>query len=554
MDKIDPVKLSLIWESAVSIPQEVANVIGTTGYSDLLREGQDYSAALFNREGELISQGLNTPGHLGSMPYLMKEILRNKFFPLDVWKPSTIVCTNDPYLGAGHLPDLTMVMPAFVDSYLAGFAAVTIHLVDIGGISPGSISANASNIFQEGLQIPLVKLMENSQLNADLIKIIKQNSRMPELVEGDINAAIAALFYGARRFQELVRTYGARVIERYFEEIIQRSENYTREVIGKLPPIEGSFEDHMDDYGRGTKPIKIKVTVKKEGTDLVFDFTGTDPQVDRAINSTLSYTRAYVITAAKAFINPDLPQNSGSLRPIKIHAPEGSFVNPKPPAPVAARAMSCHRIFDVLLGALHVLFPDKVCGAAGGCEYFSFSGFNTRTQKRFAATETIYGGLGARVTKDGINSIAFPNNLANIPIEVLETRAPYVIERYELIQDSGGDGKYRGGLGARRDYRLFGDCRLVYKADRHTSRPWGAVGGKEGVRGKTLLIRNGKEEELHPKDEYDLKAGDFISIQTPSGGGSGKPEAREASRIIDDLKNEYISKEKAETIYRFEKP
>ncbi len=550
--KIDPVTLEVLRNAFAGIAEEMnANLI-RTGYSPSIKERRDCSSALFDPHGRMIAQAESIPVHLGAMPFSVRAV-RERF---SEFKPGDTVVLNDPFTGGAHLPDITFVTPIFHAGELIAFAANRAHHADIGGKTPGSVASDSTDIFQEGLRIPPVKLWQGGELNEDLMRILLSNVRTPEERIGDLRAQKAANETGRRRLLELVERCGAEVIAAAIEEIMDYSERRMRAEIDALPDGTYTSEDFLDNDGINTERVRIKVLVEIAGDRLTVDFSGSSPQVDGPINAVYAVTASAVYYAVRALTDPDIPPNDGCYRPIEIIAPSSSVVNASPPAAVVGGNLeTSQRIVDVLIRALSGAVPEKAIGACQGTmNNFTLGGIDPRSGKPYTVYETIGGGFGARASKDGIDGIhSHMTNTLNTPVEALEIAYPLRIERYELLPDSGGPGRYRGGLGIRRDIRVIehkGQLSLL--TERRTTQPYGVFGGKPGSPGADYVIIAGEERRIPGKTVTVLQPGWVISIRTPGGGGYGPPTERSRELIRRDYREGRISAEHAIEHYGFD--
>jgi N-methylhydantoinase B len=549
MSKIDSITLGVIWGALRSITQEMGAALKKTAHSLAVREAFDFSVGLFDDKGLLVAQGDFSPGHLGAMPFAVKHVLSE--YAAEEMKPGDIVFVNDAYVGSGHLPDFFCVAPIFHKNELIAFGVNFAHQVDVGGTVPGSQAIeNVYDHFAEGIRIPPIKLFKVGKLDKDVLKLILANVRLPETVEADLMAQVNANRVGEKRVSALVGTYGVPVVQQCMAEIIERSEKATREEIKKIPDGHYSFTDYFDDYGRDTEPIKVHVEITVDASDITFDFTGSSPQISGALNSVLNYTYAYAFFAVKCLTDPTIPQNEGTIRPVKVVAPEGSFFNPKFPAPVGGRAIVNQRIYEAVMGALSQAVPDRVLTAASSWANPNFGGFNPRTGKNFVSYEIAVGGFGARSNKDGCEALASAFNISNVPVEIFEAKVPLFIERFEIVKDSSGAGRYRGGSGIRRDIRILEDnIHFSNLTDRHHFPAFGLFGGKPGAKGMTLLNPGPDQKVLHSKGSYLLKSEDVICEILNGAGGYGDPLERDIAAVWKDVIGEYVSIEKAREEY-----
>ncbi|NQU15020.1 MAG: hydantoinase B/oxoprolinase family protein [Desulfobacteraceae bacterium] len=549
MIEIDPITLGVVWGGVRSVAEEMGATLKKTAYSLAVREAEDFSVGLFDEKGRLIAQGDFSPGHLGSMPFVVKHVISE--YPPEEMKPGDVIILNDSYLGSGHYPDCFCVAPIFHQNKLVAFAVNCAHHVDVGGGAPGSQAVeNVNDVFQEGIRILPVKLVKEGEIQEDVLKLITGNVRVPDVVKGDLMAQANANRVGERRLSSLIETYGLGVVKDCMDVIISRSEEAIRAAIEKIPDGSYTFTDYFDDSGRDTSPIKVHVTVEVKGSDIIIDFSGSSPQTRSALNSVLNYTYAYCFFAIKCLTDPYIPQNEGCIRPIKVVAPEGSFFNPRFPTAVGGRAIVNQRLFEVVMGALSQAIPDKVITAASHWANPNFGGFNSRTGKHFVCYEIVVGGFGARSNKDGCEAMVSAFNISNIPVEVFETNYPLRIERFEIVQDSAGSGQYRGGCAIRRDVRVLeNDIQFSNLTDRQRYPPFGLFGGKAGSTGITILNPGSNEQVLHSKGCYELKSGDLVSQILAGAGGYGDPFERDAKAVHLDVISQYVSVEEAREKY-----
>lgn len=550
----DPLDVAVIWGRLAAISEQIAEALQRTAYSDQVREGGDYSTAVFDAAGRMLAQANRSPAHLGAMPGAVRNMLAA--YPAQTLGPGDVVILNDPYLGSGHLPDLFAMSPAFLDGRLVGFVASCVHLTDVGGPAPGSQSVvGVTELVAEGLRFPPTLLYRRGEPVAELFRLIEGNVRVPDAVLGDIRAQRAALHVGAAHLAELHARRGSGVVDAVAEEILQRSEQAVRRDLEAIPDCTVSFVDHVDDCGPATEPIRMEVTVTIAGGEITFDFTGTGPQTRSSLNCTLSYVSAYCYWATKAITTGDtIPQNEGQIRPVKIVAAPGSFFNPVLPAAFGGRALMNQRIVELLFGALAQVIPERVCAASGQWVNPIFGGIDPQTGDPFIFYDYVMAGVGARNAQDGLDAMSPVVAVENIPIEAQEARNPIIVERYELIADSGGAGRHRGGLGVRKDVRMLGDevvlCNLT---DRHAFHPYGLNGGGPGTLGEIVLNpdRPGARR-LHSKETVPLARGDLVSFRCSGSGGFGPPSQREREAVLRDVREGVVSAESAQADYGVE--
>ena len=546
---VDPVTLGVIWGALQSIAVEIGTTVHRTAYSEQAREGQDFSVAVFDADGRMVAQGPYSPGHMGAMSFAVRNALAAH--PLETLRPGDVIVLNDPLLGSGHLPDFFITQPVFHDGSLVGFVVNILHHTDVGGQRPGSQGVEGVfDYFQEGLRIPPTKVWQEYREHEGIVAIIAANTRVPDKVLGDLRAQRGALRVGERRFQDLAARYGPDVLAAAMDAIVARTETNMRAAIRAIPDGVYPFEDFMDDYGPGTEPLRVAVTVTVAGDSMAIDYEGSSPQTASGMNSYINYTRSYSYAAVKCLADPLGPMNEGALRPISVKAPEGSFLNPRPPAGGGPRAIICYRTFESVLGALAPALPDRVSAAASHMANPTFGGWDRARKRRFVAYELVLSGTGARATKDGCEAMAWAFNASNIPVEAQEANQPMVVERFELIGDSGGPGTFRGGCGIRRDLRLLADeGKLTNLSDRQKFAPYGLAGAKPGTLGRTVLNPGPGEQVVHGKQSREFAYGDVISFQQSGAGGYGDPLARDPHRVLEDVLDDYVSVESARAEY-----
>jgi N-methylhydantoinase B len=546
---VDPITLGVVWGALQSIAVEIGTTVHRTAYSEQAREGQDFSVAVFDASGRMVAQGPYSPGHMGAMSFAVRNALAAH--PVETLEAGDAILLNDPLLGSGHLPDFFITQPAFDDGELIGFVVNILHHTDVGGQRPGSQGVEGIfDYFQEGLRIPPTKVWRRYEEQEGIVGIIAANTRTPDKVLGDLRAQRSALRVGELRLAELARRYGRRTLFAAMDEIVTRTEANMRAAIRAVPDGVYTFEDFLDDWGPGTDPLRVFVTVTVDGDTVVVDYDGSSPQTASGMNSYINYTRSYSYAAIKCLTDPYGPMNEGALRPITVKAPEGSFLNPRPPAGGGPRAIICYRTFEAVIGALASALPDRVAAASSHFANPTFGGWDRRRGRRFVAYELVLSGTGARATRDGCEAMAMAFNASNIPVEAQEASQPIVVERFELIGDSAGAGKFRGGCGLRRDLRFLADeGKLTNLSERQRFAPYGLFGGKGGALARTVINPGPGEELVHGKQSREFAYGDVISFQQSGAGGYGDPLEREPARVLDDVLDEYVSVEAAESEY-----
>jgi len=476
----DPVTREVIKNALMSIADTMALTVVRTARSAVIKHGMDFSTSLFNAEGLQVAQGLTLPPHLGSMAPALEGVMNA--FGDDV-EPGDIFANNDPYEGASHLPDIFLFKPIFKNDVLVGWSCCIGHQTDIGGRVAGGNACDNTEIYQEGLIIPPLKLYANGELNRAVWRILEKNVRVPDKVLGDVQALLAAVRFGERDLLRLVDDYGLEELKSYMTDILDTTERLTRAEIELLPQGEWEFTDYIDNDGIDPKPIAIHAKVKIKGGEIFVDFDGTSPQAKGSINPNFAYTKSNVYAVMKCLIDPAIQSNSGFFRPFNITAPEGCFVNPQHPAPVAARGLAGFRICQTIFGAMAQALPGKVPAAWGGGEIgVSWGGYHPNRKAWVYLEFANDGPRGGGPALDGADGLAAPIlNMANTPIESIESEQPLLVERYGFVSDTGGAGKYRGGLGIEREFRLLAeDATFQLRSDRSDFTPWGVQGGKTG--------------------------------------------------------------------------
>jgi N-methylhydantoinase B len=562
--KADPATFEIVKNSFYKIAEEMRVVLAKTAYSPLLKSAGDYSCGVFDAGGAMVAQGPDLPIHLGSMPDAVRAVVAT--FASDVHE-GDVFLHNDPYFGGSHLPDVNVVRPAFYEGRLLGYTCLRAHWPDVGSATPGSYGA-VTEIFGEGLRLPPLRLISRGALNVDVEKLILANVRTPDERKGDLGAQLAATLRATERLQALARRYGAAEIIGYMAQVMDYSDRLMRAALLDMPDGEGSFDDFCDGDGIADDELgrdasfRIRLSVRKTGDRLVVDFSGTDPQVKGPMNAPLSVTASGIYCGLKTAVDPNslIPPNSGCWRSIEIRARKGSVVNAEFPAPVVyANHEMSHRVADMVMGALARFLPRQVMACSQGTSaILTLGGVDPRSGRRYVSYETVKGGYGARPNKDGINCIASGiSNTMNTPVEIVETAFPVRIERYEINPDSGGAGRYRGGCGARRVWRLLegADATGALCMERMTSPPFGLLGGQAGAAAVVKLTTpDGVTRDLPSKGAFGAPAGSVIDMITPGSGGFGPIVERDPGAIGRDLLDGYVSVEQARRDYQTADP
>ncbi|RLP24041.1 hydantoinase B/oxoprolinase family protein [Mesorhizobium sp. YM1C-6-2] len=556
MSEIDSLTVSVIWGRLVSIAEEMGVTVRRTAYSEAVREGGDFSVAVFDAEGQMLSQADLSPGHLGAMPFAIGNMLKS--YPRETLKSGDIIIMNDLYMGSGHLPDFYCMSPVFLQSQIVGFVVASAHMVDVGGIKAGSQAVEGvTERFQEGICFPPVKFYNAGVPVPEITRIIEANVRVPSKVIGDLKALRNALHAGGRALSSLFATYGVERLTAAARRILDQSERAVRESLSEIPDGDYSYEDWLDDVGPGTRPVKLAVTVRVRGSEIIFDFSDSDPQTASAINSPINFTRAYCYWATKAITTRnDIPQNHGQLRPVTLVVPDSNFFNPSPPAAAGGRAMLNQRIPELIFGALAQIVPERITAGSGQWANPIINGIDPRNGQRFVFYDYLVGGVGARSGADGTSALSPVFSLENIPVEMQEAACPILVEAFGFLRDSGGAGEYRGGLSLYKEVRILAEHAEVSNlSDRHSHGSYGLEGGLDGPVGRSVLNPHSDEPVvMHSKGVYALKKGDVLRYECSGSGGFGDPKQRRREAVEDDLREGRISSEAAATIYGLESP
>ena len=553
--RIDPITFEVVNNALIGVAEQMAATILRTSYSTVVREMLDYSTAVFDPKGRIIAQSCRIPIHLNSMSRSLSSTL-DEAIPIEEWCPGDIVLTNDPYMGGQHLPDIQTFLPVFSKGELVAICGTLAHHLDVGGMRPGSYAGDAVEIYQEGLRLPPIKIFEEGKLNERLFALIGANIRQPETTIGDLRSQTAALEIGRDSIMELVERYGVGGLTDCMEHAIETSEKRLRDKVRELPA--GTYEGvyFVDDDGIKNEQIRIVTRMTIADGSIHVDFTGTDPQRRAPINATISSCESAVYFAILAILDPTIPANFGVYKPIKITAPEGTVVNAQPPAPVVGRNAITHTIVNALMMALSQVVPERITAAYYGMSNVHIlSGDGSGDHESWIFFDIEVGGGGARQNKDGLDCYSQGiHNLANTPIEMIETTYPLRFKRYEFIPDTGGAGRQRGGLGVRRDIEFLDESgTLETQFDKFKVAPFGLFGGQPGATGKLYLNPDGNARRELPSKTINckLRHGDVISMWTQGGGGNGPSEERDREAIARDLREKKISPESAHSHYGY---
>ena len=539
---IDPITLEVIWRRLISIVDEQAAALIHSSFTTVVREAGDLSAGLFDRGGNMIAQSVTgTPGHINTMANCVRKFVAPRH-PIDSLSPGDTLITNDPWQASGHLFDLTIVSPVFYRGRGVAYFASTCHAVDIGGATMGG---DARSLYEEGLAIPLMKLFKAGQPNEELFEIIRANVRVPDQVIGDIYAQEVGNRVGARKLIEMLDEYQLADIELVSALIMERTERALRAAISRLP--DGVYQNSISIDGFDA-PLTIACAIEVSGDSLRVDYAGSSSQVERGINVVLNYTHAYTTYTLMAVLAPGIPNNEGAFRPITVDAPPGSILNCKRPAPVSARHLIGHFVSQPLLTALAELLPERVIANGSAGLWNTMMDGMDEDGEEFAYIFFSAGGMGAAHDRDGLSATAFPSGIMGVPVEAIETAAPLLMHRRELRVDSGGAGRFRGGLGQVMELEIITGMNANHSCmyDRTGNPAMGLLGGKSGAKGDLRLSDGGQP---HPKSHYVLRPGQRVILSLPGGGGYGSPTERDPQRVLEDARQGYITLAAAERDY-----
>lgn len=541
----EPLEVEVFYHAVRSIAEEMGAVLIRTARSINIRERQDASCAIFDARGRLVVQAEHHPGHLGALVSMVAATLRR--YPQEVISDGDLFIGNDPYDGGGtHLPDVTVAAPVFCGGRLTAFVVGMGHWIDVGGKAPGASIEGSTEIYQEGLRIPPIRIRQAGVLDTNLLDLLLSNMRTAEENRLDLQAQIACCNIGIRGVTELVERYSSERFQHLCADVIRHSELKIRGAIAQLPETTLTFEDCVDDDGIDDSPVWLRLALNIRHTPephLVFDLSGSSPQRAGGVNSVKTGVNAAITYALKALLDPTLVISAGVYDVFEVVADEGSVFNCRPPAPVGGKGPLLERVVEMCLGALSPILPEQVIACSSSNTAYFFNWQDRRTGRARIHLEGIAGGMGARAHLDGPDAVqVHTNNMANMPVEVCESSVPVLIESFSLVPDSGGAGRQRGGLSGRKVYRVLEDLHFVPHGDRHKFQPWGLFGGRPGECGRFGFVRGGVETRLPSKGEgVSLRPGDLLSIQTPGGGGYGDAAERDRSLIDHDLREGKIT-------------
>jgi N-methylhydantoinase B len=541
--ELDPVTLEIAWGRLQAVIDEAEATLIRTSFSPLIREAFDFGVLLLDASAGSVAQSQRSmPSFVGTLPRTLKAGLER--FPAASWRPGDVFATNDPWLGTGHLPDVTAVRPIFRGGRPIAYAGCIAHWADIGG---AIWSADTTEVFEEGLRLPPCKLIDAGKLNDDIVSIVLGNVRLPEQVLGDLHAQIATMEVTERRLIELLDDMGLDDPAPLFAAVQERTEGAMRAAIADLP--DGTYRHEIETDGID-EPLLLKASLTIDGDQMLIDWEGTSPQVERGINETYNHAYAMSVYPIKCALSPEVPNNEGAYRPIGMRAPEGCLVNARYPAPVASRQMIGHYVSAVVFGALAQVVPERVLADSGSPTFrLVFTGIGPEGRK-YGAAFTLSGGMGAQGWRDGLTAAPWPSNAGGTSVEMVEAATPLVIRRRELRADSGGAGRFRGGLGVALDFELLAErpCTVSVMTDRVDHPPEGRFGGGPGAANS---VEKDAGTHVDPKARSELRPGEILRFGTAGGGGYGPPAERDDALVERDLDFGYITPEAARSLYGF---
>jgi len=553
--RFDPIAMEVFSNRLMSITEDMNNTLVRSSFSTNIKERRDCSVALFDRRGRLVAQGTQIPLHLGSLDGGIRALIER--VPLDHIREGDAFICNDPYLANGtHLPDITIITPVFWQGKIEFFAANIGHHADVGGAVPGSIAGGSRSVFEEGIRLPVTRICKSGSLDAELLELIAVNTRDPEERKLDLQVQIATNQCGVSEAQGLIRQMGIDAVRAAIDDVIEYTSRRIRNRIAALEPGEYVFTDYLDDDGMGGDPVPIRARVHVHGEGLEIDFSGSGQQARGAMNVPLNALQACVYYSVKALIDPELLPNAGLFDAVSIHAPLGTIVNPRPPAAVGARSITCQKVCGAIFGAFRELLPPERVMASGNdvVPAIVFAGELTRREGYYVYLETLGGGSGARFNADGMDAVhVHMTNTSNLPVEALENEYPLHVDENALVTDSGGAGRWRGGMGIARQIRaVVSNTIFSVRSDSHTvGVPTGVFGGLDGRRARLIQNYGSPEAKvLYSKvARIEMGPGDSMRIETPGGGGYGPPAERDLRALAQDLRDGRISRAAAERDY-----
>lgn len=551
MNNIDPINLEIYWARAIAIANEMMETLIRTSFSTVIRINRDCSAAIFDHEGRMLAQpDHSAPGHIGCMPGVMRRILKE--FPAASTEPGDVFITNDPWIGAGHSPDIYIASPIFNRDKLVGFACTVAHHIDIGGrVGP----TDSQDVYEEGILIPPMRLYRAGERNEDLFRMIEMNVRLPHIILGDIGAQMASNRLGSERLIEFGEDYGLDRFDHIAHAITSSTERAIRARIRDLPDGVWTTRHELESVDENGKRITVHLKAEIKGDSISFDYEGTSPQVRRPINCVLNYVMSYTVLGLKILLAPELPYNEGTQLPVTVRAPAGSVLNARWPAPVWRRAVMGMQIPEIVFEVLSSVLPDKIIAGCGSTPMWLWllSGWRPNGS-RFVFQTHFMGGLGALNDKDGLPTVAFPYNMTDSPIEIFENGCPVIVHRRELLRDSGGAGRFRGGLGQEIALspapaalgKIEGALTASFSVGHLKSGPRGLSGGHPGAVAE-VTVNDGAV--TNPLTTLKLSSDDILTMRLPGGGGYHSPLTRDPDSVRDDVREGFVSPAAARSIY-----
>jgi len=548
--RFDPITLEVLRNRMEIIADEMQAAMIRSAFSTIIKEGGDCGVAIFDADGGLIAHANALPANLGILNSSVARILRD--FPADTMDEGDAYCFNDPYEGGTHIPDVAIVVPIIHEGRTVALSAVIAHQQDFGGMTLGSLPPDSTEIFQEGLILPPTRLIHRGKWNREILNIILKNIRLPDKTMGDFRAELAAGDVGRRRFLETVRDYGLETVQSYLAELNDRAETQARARISEIPDGVYSFEDFLDSDGIDLDiRRKIACTVTVAGSEMTFDFEGTDPQLRGAANSAISGAISCCYYVAHCLYGEGVPNNAGCYRPLTVKVPKGTILNPEHPGALNSRTMTVLRAVDTAFGSLMRVIPERLRASSGGMEGVTFAG-RRPDGGAYVYLELFAAGMGARPTKDGVDYVECDTtNMLNTPVEALELNYPVRVHRLELRTDGGGAGKYRGGTGLVKEFEVLDDTtEISHRGDRFATQPWGLYGGEPGASWETIVTTaEGQVTRIPSRKRFMLKKGDRMECSTAGGGGYGDPLERDPEAVARDVHDRKVSREAARSSY-----
>lgn len=549
----DPITIAVIESALIATSEEMSQALYRSAYSPIIREMLDYSCAVLAPDGTVVAQAENIPALLGSMGVCLPYLLSDN--PVGTLRDGDIFIANDPYRGGTHTPDIHIFMPVFADGRLVAWTGSLAHHADIGGTNPGTEGFANRSIFEEGLRFPNIRLYDEGRPCEPLFRYIEANIREPAATLGDLRAQVAAVKLGALRIRELVERYGAGEISGAMADILDQAERRIRARIAQRPDGRASAVGHLDDGGIGEDPVRVQATVEVREDQIHVDFAGTDAQLAGGLNASRTAVMAGILFVVKAVFDADGVQNGGCARPITVNLPEGSLVNPRYPAAVSLRHLTAQRITDTVIRAFSGLYRDTaVAGSFVGFSSMTGEGRHPRTGAVTVPQDVLGGGIGGNAHGDGLDAVdTYLGNVGMLPAEVCEMQYPVRVVKTELIPDSAGAGRHRGGLGFERIYEFTDDCDLVAYSEQTDPRfsPWGTQGGLPGSAASMTVVRTDGTQIAVRKARLMVAAGDRLVVRTSGGGGFGDPRTRDRELVARDLREGKITLEQAREVYGY---